>query len=160
MSRAGYSEDISDWALICWRGAVKQAICGRRGQAFLKEMLDALDAMPKKALIESDLITDEGEVCAMGSVALKRGIDVYNVDPTDRREVAETFGIAPAMAAEIAYENDEGGWRETPEQRWTRMREWVVAQLKTANGDSDQRSTATPDLPLKTPPRGFEENER
>jgi len=29
-----------------------------------------------------------------------------------------------------------------------------------AHGDSSQRSTATPDLPLKTPPRGFEENER
>jgi len=47
MSRSGYSDDCDDqWSLICWRGAVKSAIRGKRGQAFLKEMLAALDALP------------------------------------------------------------------------------------------------------------------
>ena len=135
MSRSGYVDDISDWSLICWRGAVASAIRGKRGQAFLKEMLEALDALPDKSLIENDL-QSEGEVCAMGAVGLKRGIDMSKVDPEDREEVAEIFGISPALAAEISYENDEGIWpKETPEQRWIRMRRWVVSQLRAKSTD-------------------------
>ena len=46
MSRSGYGDDIGQWDLIRWRGAVQSAMCGKRGQAFLKEMLAALDALP------------------------------------------------------------------------------------------------------------------
>jgi hypothetical protein len=46
MSRSGYSDDHSEWDLIRWRGAVASAIRGKRGQAFLRELLVALDAMP------------------------------------------------------------------------------------------------------------------
>jgi hypothetical protein len=129
MSRSGYVDDCDQWDLIRWRGAVNSAIRGKRGQAFLQEMLAALDAMPEKSLIENDLQTETGEVCAMGAVGLKRGIDMSKVDPEDREQVAEAFGISQAMAAEIAYENDES-WGETPEKRWTRMRKWVVAHIK------------------------------
>lgn len=133
MSRSGYSDGCdSEWALICWRGAVNSAMRGRRGQAFLKEMLAALDSLPEKRLIEGDLEA-HGEVCAIGSVGLRRGIDMSKLDPYDRETVAGTFGIAPAMAAEIMYENDEaaGYWStETPEHRWQRVRNWVVAQIK------------------------------
>jgi len=131
MSRSGYSDDIDGWDLIRWRGAVTSAIKGKRGQAFLQEMLAALDAMPNKVLIAESLVEEDGAVCAMGAVALKRGIDVSHVDPYDREEVAQTFGISPAMAAEIAYANDDGSWRHvTPEERWTRMRAWVVAHIQ------------------------------
>lgn len=131
MSRSGYSDDIDGWDLIRWRGAVTSAIKGKRGQAFLQEMLAALDAMPNKVLIAESLVEEDGAVCAMGAVALKRGIDVSDVDPYDREEVAQTFGISPAMAAEIAYANDDGSWRHvTPEERWIRMREWVVAHVQ------------------------------
>jgi hypothetical protein len=36
MSRSGYSDawDDDTWAIIRWRGAVKQAMNGARGQAF------------------------------------------------------------------------------------------------------------------------------
>jgi hypothetical protein len=37
MSRSGYSDDLENWSLIRWRGAVASAIRGRRGQAFLRE---------------------------------------------------------------------------------------------------------------------------
>jgi len=131
MSRSGYSDDCTDWSLICWRGAVKSAIRGKRGQEFLREMIAALDAMPEKALVVGSLQTEEGDVCAMGAVALKRGLDVKDVDPEDREQVAETFGIARAMAAEIAYENDEDFcWpKESPQQRWVRMRKWAEENL-------------------------------
>lgn len=132
MSRSGYSDDYdNEWSLIRWRGAVKSAIRGRRGQAFLKEMLLALDAMPNKRLIEGDLETD-GEVCSLGSVGVKRGIDMSKIDIYDRSAVANTFGISQALAAEIMYVNDEevGYWsKEKSEARWQRVREWVVRKI-------------------------------
>ena len=125
MSRSGYNDDCENWSLICWRGAVKSAINGKRGQAFLIELRDALDAMPDKRLIAEELEAD-GQFCTLGVLGSKRGIDMKGVEPDDREAVAELFGIAPAMAAEIVYENDEACWRaETPEGRWQRMRNWV-----------------------------------
>lgn len=59
MSRSGYVDDMCDeWAMIRYRGAVKSAIRGKRGQAFLREMLAALDAMPEKRLTAGALIFD------------------------------------------------------------------------------------------------------
>ena len=83
MSRSGYVDDFDEqWSLIRWRGAVRSAIKGARGQAFLREMLEALEAMPDKRLIEEEL-EQNGEVCALGSVGLKRGIDMKALDPDD-----------------------------------------------------------------------------
>ena len=134
MSRSGYSEDCdNDWNLIMWRGAVASAMRGKRGQAFLKEMLAALDAMPEKKLIAHQLESG-GAVCAIGSVGKARGLDMQGMDPEDRDTVAETFGIAPALAAEIVWENDEANSyfrnEEKPEARFARMRAWVASQIK------------------------------
>lgn len=129
MGRSGYSDSCEGWALIRWRGAVKSAICGKRGQAFLGEMLTALDAMPTKRLIEEELQNESGEVCAMGSVAVARGMDVSKLDDYEQESIAAAFGIPKALACEIAYYNDEVDWHETPEQRWSKMRAWVVEQL-------------------------------
>jgi hypothetical protein len=133
MSRSGYTDDCeSDWTLICWRGAVKRAINGRRGQAFLKEMLAALDAMPEKRLIRDELIDADGAVCAVGAVGKARGCDMTAVDPHDYHSVAGLFGVSRALVQEIEYENDEGAgyWREeTPEQRFSRVRRWVGGKI-------------------------------
>ena len=130
MSRSGYSDEIDDqWALIRWRGAVKSAIRGKRGQAFLREMATALDAMPDKSLIAEELEQD-GEVCALGAVGKARGIDMGPIDPEEYEVVSKTFGIPDALAREIMYEND-CDWRdETPQQRWERIRNWVDKQIK------------------------------
>jgi hypothetical protein len=131
MSRSGYSDDYDNWSMIKWRGAVNSAIRGRRGQAFLKEMLAALDSLPVKCLIEGELET-AGEVCALGAVGQKRGIGMTNVNPYDPKMVAGTFGISPALAAEIMYINDEGVgyWvEETPPARWQRVRNWVAGKI-------------------------------
>jgi hypothetical protein len=134
MSRSGYSDDCEQWDLIRWRGAVKSAILGKRGQAFLNEMLTALDAMPDKRLVKNEL-DQSGQVCAIGSVGKARGLDMSGIDPEDRETVANVFGISPAMAAEIVYENDEGVgyWTdETPERRFERMRAWVASKITAA----------------------------
>ena len=136
MSRSGYTDDCENvWALFRWRGAVASAIRGKRGQAFLKEMLAALDAIPSKRLI-ADELEAHGEVCALGAVGSKRGIDMTKVDSYDRDTIAGTFNIPLALAAEIMFENDEAGgyWNnETPERRWDRVRRWVASQIRETN---------------------------
>jgi hypothetical protein len=112
MSRSGYTDDYDDqWGLIRWRGAVNSAIKGQRGQALLRDLLAALDAMPDKRLYQGNFATAEGEYCALGTLGVARGIrmdDLGDEDDCDTAQVAERFGIAKAMAAEIMYENDDG----------------------------------------------------
>jgi hypothetical protein len=131
MSRSGYSDDCEHLAL--WRGAVERAIAGRRGQAFLHELIEALDAMPEKLLIKGQLQASSGEVCAIGAVGIKRGVELAGMDPYDYDRLSSTFGIARALVQEIEFENDEGGdcGLDTPEARWQRMRDWVASKLRT-----------------------------
>ena len=125
MSRSEYSDDCDGWDLVCWRGAVTSAMKGRRGQKFLIELRDALDAMPVKELIAHELVK-QGNFCALGVVGQKRGIALESIDPEDHRTVAKQFNIANAMAQEIVFVNDEAAWDdETPQLRWSRMRRWV-----------------------------------
>ena len=130
MSRAGYSEDLYPWDLIRWRGQVASAIRGKRGQKFFVDLLAALDAMPEKSLIADDLQNEEGEVCAIGALGLARGVDMKHLDPEDPEGVAATFDIAPQLAREVVYYNDEHFDRSTPEDRWNKMRAWVAGQIK------------------------------
>lgn len=134
MSRSGYKYDCDARELALWRASVTRAICGKRGQAFLREMLAALDALPEKKLVHGKIVSDKGECCAMGAVALARKLDVSSVDETERDDVADVFGIAPALAAEIAFQNDEGssfswGGAEPEANRFARIRRWVVSQI-------------------------------
>ncbi len=130
MSRAGYTEDCEDnWALIRWRGQVASTIRGKRGQAFLRELVDALDAMPEKKLIAHDLERD-GNVCAIGSVGVQRGTDMSALDPDDYDTVSGVFGIPHQLVREIEYMNDEGFYAPTPEERWSKMRAWAASLLR------------------------------
>lgn len=142
MSRSGYSDDLDDnRQLTRWRGMVASATRGRRGQKCLIDLLAALDAMPKKALIAHELETADGEVCALGALGKSRGIDMQKLDPEEPESVAAAFDIATPLAQEIVYMNDEhlgSIWNEatkryddiTPEVRWARMRSWVVSQIR------------------------------
>lgn len=148
MSRSGYGDD-GDYSL--WHQAVKRSIEGKRGQTFLMELIASLDAMPEKKLAANSF-TKGGEVCSLGSVALRRGVDVSEFEPkepffdyqepADRDALGKLFGIAPAMIAEIMWENDEGacGYEpETPEQRWHRMRNWCTSRLDASPVDGETK---------------------
>lgn len=134
MSRSGYSDDYDNWANIKWRGQVASAIRGKRGQQFLRDLIDALDNLPVKVLITEDLYRGQ-YYCAIGAVGLKRKVNMAGLDPHDTESVAGRFDIADQLVREVVYENDECGWdygrngRETPRQRWERMRAWAVARL-------------------------------
>lgn len=158
MSRSGYSDDCDGWALIRWRGAVTSAIRGRRGQQALREIGQALDALPEKSLAAGSLVTADGEFCTLGALGRFRGLPLGDIDPEDRDAVAAAFGIPEALAAEIMHLNDEyiddwtfaevemcgplrpGEYRprtfrrvqvpRAPERRWHHMREWVRSNLR------------------------------
>lgn len=129
MSRSGYDDDWFDpWSTIRWRGAVTSALRGKRGQAFLHEMLQAMAALPEPKLVANELET-EGAVCAIGAVGKARGIDMREIDPEDSKTVAEVFNIPHALACEVVYMNDEASYAETDEHRFERMRRWIETEL-------------------------------
>lgn len=159
MSRSGYSDEIEDpLELGRWRGAVKSAICGKRGQAMLRDLLAALDAMPEKRLAADSLVNADGEYCTLGVLGAQRGIDLASLDPDDFDRVAEAFGVNAKVVQEIVFENDERNYRfdyvkrlpvdigpEVPyrmewtqlqldegAERWKAMRSWVAKHIKEA----------------------------
>lgn len=136
MSRSGYSDDCGGWDLIRWRGAVVSSLRGARGQAFLKELLAQLDAMPDKRLTTHQLADADGDFCALGVVGQARGLDLATIDTEDWAQLASTFGISEAMAREIMFINDDEYplWSERDKDqgpaRWKQMRDWVAKQIK------------------------------
>lgn len=132
MSRSGYSCELDNWDLIRYRGAVTSAIKGKRGQAFLKELLATLDAMPEKKLIRGDLATPQGEVCALGSVAVARGLNVAELDSENHKSMADALGINEKLVAEIEFINDDDFTycQLTDEDRFIYVRRWVVKNIR------------------------------
>lgn len=137
MGRHGYTDDLDHKDFAMWRGRVASSIRGKRGQAMLRELLAALDAMPEKRLIPSLLKDSEGCVCTTGALLDAKGVpDLVDDEGDDHGWIAGKLNVAECLIQEIEFENDEGAWKETPEQRWTRMRAWVVKQL---DADLDRR---------------------
>ena len=131
MSRHGYvaGDDDGGWPTL-WRAAVTSAINGKCGQAFLHELVAALDALPEKVLI-TEALAAEGAYCAIGSVGAARGMDMSKLDPDYPEAIAKAFGIAPALVREIEYMNDEIYARD-PAERWKLVRDWAVQNLREA----------------------------
>jgi hypothetical protein len=137
MSRSGYCDDWDgdDWQTALAMGAVASAMRGKRGQRFFRDLVAALDAMPAKRLIANDLIREDStgyeNVCALGALGKARGMDLKPLNPDDPHRVGEAFDISTTLAREVVYENDEAAWgSETPEQRWSRVRNWAVSKIK------------------------------
>ena len=126
MSRHGYSDECENLAM--WRGIIASASRGKRGQAFFRALLAALDAMPDKRLVEGELQTEEGAVCALGCLGKARGVDLESVETSDWPALGELFDIAPQLAQEVMFVNDEYGAR-APENRWRLVRDWTARQI-------------------------------
>ena len=153
MSRSGYTDydgDEDALAMGRWYGRMRSAMRGKRGQQFLRDLIAALDVMPVKRLIAGELRDSDGEVCAIGSVGVRRGVDMsslcyseggtpddgwysdWECDAVENAElIASWMDIAPCLALEVMDVNDDHGPRdETPEQRWARVRRWVAKQIR------------------------------
>jgi hypothetical protein len=153
MSRHGYTDDWDgDESSVLqqgrWQAQLNSAIRGKRGQVFLRALVEALDSMPEKSLASNSLQTDDGSVCTLGALARHRAVDVKTLalggDPdsewdedwedSDWDALAALFDIAPQLAREVMYENDETfvgavGPLTPGEQRWQRMRAWVAKKI-------------------------------
>ncbi len=139
MSRSGYNEDCDGGnELYLYRANVDRATHGRRGQALLRALLAALDAMPEKRLVAAEFQTEGGEVCAFGALGRQRGIDMSKWDQAAQQDdddwlaymLSKEFNIAEPLAREIMWANDEFFFsEETPEHRFQRVRQWVVEQI-------------------------------
>jgi len=158
MSRSGYSDDYGDddpLALGRYRAQVMSAIRGKRGQALLRELLVALDAMPDKHLVAGELEA-EGQFCALGVVGHSRGMHLATIDTYDVESLGSKFNIAEQLAREIMWVNDDHvsdtRWEEfeifgplrpwdsrmsgasVPNEsagfeRWQTVRDWVASHI-------------------------------
>lgn len=131
----GESDDPLDWGR--YEAAKRSTLRGKRGQAFLRELIAALDALPKPELSEGALGDRRtGCVCALGAVALAQGDSFDDLAKDDGswgpEDAAEWYGISPTLANEIISANDE--WRDgndakTRQSRWRVVRAWAVRHL-------------------------------
>lgn len=135
MTRSGYSDEWDGDGLPpeFYRSAVDNALLGKRGQAALRELAAAMDAMPVKELAEADIADKDGCLCAMGVLGVARGWTPEKLayDPGD---LSKQVGLAPAMVREIIHVNDDDfghRWpkRETKAHRWERVRAWVAGGI-------------------------------
>jgi hypothetical protein len=113
-----------------WRGVIASASRGKRGQSFFRALVEALDAMPDKRLVEGELETDEGDVCALGCLGKARGVKIASVDTEDWDKLGELFDIAPQLAQEVMFVNDEGCEGDSPQNRWRLARDWAARHIK------------------------------
>jgi hypothetical protein len=132
MSRSGYTDESDGNAIYLWRANIDRATRGKRGQKFFRDLVAALDAMPEKRLINGDLEGTGGSVCALGALRVAKGLELTPaLRDSDWDSLGEAFDVAPMLAQEVMYWNDERVWRndETPEARWQRMRDWAAEQV-------------------------------
>lgn len=167
MSRSGYSDDCDDnLAMGRAIAARNKAMRGKRGQAFLAELLAALDAMPVKELIREELVDgydpylialeatppvslwrEEAPkpfcgVCALGAVGQARGLAMVDLDPHEPEMVAAAFGITETMAREVVYANDELS-RDRREELFGPWRPWSMG------GHDEKRFLRFPETPTE-----------
>jgi hypothetical protein len=145
MSRHDYVEDYDDDNGWMYEGRRTVALFSAKGQAFLRELAAALDAMPVKELVLGALEYPSGAVCALGALGKARGIKMTDLHLDDAGQIAKAFGTCATMVREVEFENDEfddveryASLEEAEEHeagetgyvRWLRVRQWIDATLR------------------------------
>jgi hypothetical protein len=144
-----YDGDCDNNVSYLYESIVDRAIKGKRGQKLLKELEAALAALPEKKLIHF-YFSKDGQVCSLGALALKRemeggknreeALELIN-DKFDKKEqeneyfnmpayAGKELDIARTLAHEIMCENDEADYKCTPEERYSRVLNWVRCKIK------------------------------
>ena len=126
-----------------YRANVERSIHSKAGQARLRELREALLALPAKAL-EADIFAEgtreQPRVCALGAWALhKHGGDVdaahamvpRDGDDCETQQALKAHGWPKLVVFEAIYMNDEGSYRvQTPAQRYDYIMRWLDENLK------------------------------
>lgn len=151
--RIGYAdEEDYPGQFGLWQANCLRSLKGKAGQAALRELEQALLALPEKRLIANELQNAEGEVCAVGALAKYKGVTETQADPDcDMEDVGVELGMPRLVAWKVVALNDieidgdyvtaEGPTRYgyplrqfvpvTPEERYERVLAWVRGQLET-----------------------------
>ena len=129
--RINYSEDEDFGGQFeLWQANCRRSIKGAKGQQALRELRDALLALPTKRLI-SGALESNGEFCAIGAYAKAKGLTLAQFGEDEHERAGEEAGMPRLVSWKVVYENDEGcGWLprsvvEPPEARYERMLRWV-----------------------------------
>jgi hypothetical protein len=121
----GESDDPLDWGR--YKAATRSTLRGRRGQAFLRELIAALDALHRPELSAGALGNRRtGCVCALGAIALAQGASFDDLarDNGDwgPGDAADWYNISPTLANEIISANDDWGDGNSAKVRQSRWR--------------------------------------
>lgn len=132
MSRFNYSdEEEFGGQFALWRANTERCLTGKNGQKALRDMREALLALPDKMLISDVLYDDNGLVCAVGAYGKYIGADLSKFDPEDATdEAGEAMGLPFRVAWSLVEMNDMIFDTETPEERYTKVLAWVESRIK------------------------------
>jgi len=140
---------------MLWQANCHRSVNGKKGQAFLRRVEAALLAMPEKRLIREAIVEADGDVCALGSVAVHEGKEVSPELDYDPEDFGMKLGAPRLVAWRLVEINDiqcdydyltaqgplpinRGGFsgagysvrvNVTPEERYERVLAWVRSQL-------------------------------
>ena len=141
MSRVSFSEEeYFPGQFDLWQANCLRSIKGQKGQVALRELEQALLALPEKRLIREELITEDG-VCAIGALALYRNYEPEADPECEMEEVGIELGLPRLVAWKIVAMNDEELHRRydkeigksveiTPEERYRIVLNTVQNWLK------------------------------
>ena len=147
MSRIDWSDDEErPGQFALWRANTARSICGREGQRALQELRAALLAMPHRRLIAHELVTPEGEVCAVGALVTLRADPDWQTasliaserwhredpdwwEPDTTMEAGMSVGIPRLVAWRLVELNDMDLDAVSPEERWERVFAWAGDHL-------------------------------
>lgn len=152
MSRNFDGDGYADWDPLAegrWNARVKAVMGGRPALASFRELEAALLALPAPRLIEGEICTEEGDVCAVGAFALHKRVqegwgDRKTVLVDMRRlyvgagamttaGLGEDSGMTFTLAWLVGEMNDSDYPRWTPEERYAAMLAWTrenIARLE------------------------------
>lgn len=148
MSRFEYAFEDNDGMVPfgLWQATLSRSLASRRGQEALAELEEALVNLPAPRLTEGHLVTDDGDVCAVGAYVAQRrakaeGVTIAQAvaaltpdhndpwggdeDPWETAEAGRAAGLTYSVAWHLAYLNDEKWGGTTPEKRYEQMLAWV-----------------------------------
>src|SRR5262245_59672680 len=143
MSRINYAdEEDHPGQFELWQANCLRSIKGRKGQAALRELEQALLALPEKRLIADELENADGQVCAIGAL-VKHKNHTPKADPEYEMEAVGVEMGMPEMVAwkvvclndhelDTRYDRDLGRCVPiTPEERYERVlqqvQKWLAA---------------------------------
>lgn len=110
-----------------------RSLQGKKGQASLRELEQALLALPEKRLVSGEFETPEGEVCAIGALKRFKGVEHVEHDPsTDMDLVGEELGMPRLVAWMVVARNDHSFEDLNDDERYRAMLGWVRHQLRSS----------------------------